>query len=175
MLQVYTGDGKGKTTAALGMSLRAAGAGLSVFFAQFMKNVDTSELESLKSLESKITVKQFGTGKFVTGVPTEKDYECARQALAEIVDAIDSGLYDMVIADEICTALHYGLIGKDEVMETVRLAKSGKAARKTEVELVFTGRYAGDELISAADIVTEMREVKHCYRQNEPARRGIEY
>jgi cob(I)alamin adenosyltransferase len=168
MLQVYTGNGKGKTTAALGLTLRAVGAGLRVFFAQFMKRAHTSELESLKQFGDRVAIKQFGTGEFIIDTPNEKDCECAEQAFAEVAAAVSSGEYGVVVADEICTALYYKLIDKDKVIGMVR-------ACPPSIELVFTGRYAGDDVIHAAGVVTEMREVKHCFNENAPARRGIDY
>jgi cob(I)alamin adenosyltransferase len=168
MLQIYTGNGKGKTTAALGLALRAAGAGFRVFFAQLMKLVPTSELESLKSLGDRIVVRQFGTGAFIVDGPTPEDYDCAAHAFAEVEAAVMSGHFNMVVADEMCTALYYKLIDRDEVLELVKNCPH-------PVELVFTGRYADACLIEVADLVTEMREVKHCYSKNVPARRGIEY
>jgi len=168
MLQIYTGNGKGKTTAALGIALRAVGAGLRVLFAQFMKNVPTSELEALKLLGGKITVKRFGTGSYIVKTPTEKDFECAELAFAEIEAAVASQRFDMIIADEICTALYYNLIDRRKVDGLIRDCPQS-------IELIFTGRYADDDLIEAAGVATEMREIKHCYNENIPARKGIEY
>jgi len=168
MLQVYTGNGKGKTTAALGLMLRAAGAGFRVFFAQMMKNTPTSELGSLELLGERVVVRRFGTGEFIVETPTDADYECAGQAFSEIEEAAMSGQFGMVVADEMCTALYYKLIDRDKVLKLIRSCPP-------TTELVFTGRYACDDIINAADLVTEMREVKHCYQKNVPARRGIEF
>ncbi|MCL2181907.1 MAG: cob(I)yrinic acid a,c-diamide adenosyltransferase [Chitinispirillia bacterium] len=168
MLQIYTGNGKGKTTAALGLSLRAAGAGFRVFFAQMMKNTHTSELESLKLLGDRITVKRFGTGEFIVETPTVKDFECAEQAFAAIEEAALSGQFQMVVADEMCTALYYELINRDNLLLLIKNCPP-------TTELIFTGRYADEEMIGIADLVTEMREVKHCYQKNVPARKGIEF
>ena len=168
MLQIYTGNGKGKTTAALGLTFRAAGAGLRVFFGQFMKGVHAAELTSLKLLGDNVIAKQFGTGDFIVDAPTDKDRECASRAFSEIETVVKSGRFDVVVADEICTAMFYKLIDTDDVLRLVR-------ACPPEVELIFTGRYAADAVIDAADVVTEMREIKHCYQKGVPARAGIDY
>jgi len=168
MLQIYTGNGKGKTSAALGVALRAAGAGMRVLFIQFMKNTPTSELETLKALENKITVKQFGSGAFVINTPTEKDFHYAGLAFAEIENAAAAQTFDVIIADELCTAAHYKLIDSNKIVTLIKNCPQS-------IELIFTGRYAGNELINAADVVTEMREIKHCFNNNIPARKGIEY
>jgi cob(I)alamin adenosyltransferase len=168
MLQLYTGNGKGKTTAALGLTLRAAGAGLRVFFGQFMKNTATSELRTLKLLDANVVFKQFGSGSYIINAPAEKDFECALAGFTEVEYAVKSGSFDMVVADEICTALYYKLIDIEKTLELVK-----NCPNKTE--LVFTGRYACGALIEAADLVTEMREVKHFYADGVPARKGIEF
>jgi cob(I)alamin adenosyltransferase len=168
MLQIYTGNGKGKTTAALGLMLRAAGAGFRVFFVQMMKNTPTSELESLKLLGDRIVVRRFGTGEFIVETPSKEDYECAGQAFTEIEKAVMSGQFNMVVADEMCTALYYKLIDRDRINSLIQNCPP-------TTELVFTGRYADDDIVCAADLVTEMREIKHCYQKNVPARKGIEF
>jgi len=168
MVQIYTGNGKGKTTAALGLSMRAAGAGLRVLFVQFMKEAHTSELEALKLLSDTITVKRFGPGSFILNIPRQEDFECALDAFIEIDEAVKSGDYNMVVADEICTALYYGLVDKNKTLKIMQDCPP-------TIELVFTGRYADDDLINAADLVTEMREIKYYDQENIPARKGIEY
>jgi cob(I)alamin adenosyltransferase len=168
MLQVYTGNGKGKTTSALGLTLRAVGAGMRALFVQFMKNVPTSELESLKLFGDKVVVKRFGTGDYIIKTPAQEDYEHAETAFSEIDGAVRQGEYDLIIADEICTALFYKLIDKNKVLEMIHNCPP-------QVELVFTGRYADEDIINAAGLVTEMREVKHCYREGVQARAGIDY
>jgi len=168
MLQLYTGNGKGKTTAALGLALRAVGAGFKVFFAQFMKNMSTSESQTLKLLGGNVVFKQFGSGGYIINTPSKKDFECARAGFAEVDRAVKSGQFDMIAADEICTALYYKLIDIEKVLELVKSCPP-------QTELVFTGRYACDTLIEAADLVTEMREVKHFYSNGVSARKGIEF
>ena len=166
-VHVYTGRGKGKTTSAIGLAVRAAGAGLRVLFVQFLKSGSYSEVRSLRRFPDRITLRYFGTGHFIEGRPTEADRRAAREGFAEVRRAVASGAYDMLILDEANVAARYGLIGIDELLEIVR-TKPGK------LELVITGRNADDRLIELADLVTEMREVKHYYKAGVPARRGIE-
>ena len=165
--QVYTGDGKGKTTAALGLALRASGAGLRVFIGQFMKAGPTSELSALARLEN-VTAEQFGSGKgLLMGREADADDRaCARAGLARVREAL--GKYDVVIADEINCACTYGLLDVSDLLSLID-------ARPATAELVFTGRDACDEVLARADLVTEMRAVKHYYAQKGLcARVGIE-
>jgi len=163
---IYTGDGKGKTTAALGLSLRALGAGWSVFFAQFIKGRHYSELDMLKDLEN-IEVEQFGRRCFIREKPSEKDIELARKGLEKAGQILKSGDYDLVVLDEATIALHYELFSIDELLEKI-------SARAPEVEVVVTGRSAPDRLIEAADLVTEMTKIKHYFDEEVKARTGIE-
>jgi len=166
-VQVYTGDGKGKTTAALGLALRAAGAGLNVYIAQFVKGRPYSELEALERLGDRITIRQFGRRCFITGPPTAEDITAAREGLEAARKAIESGRYDVVILDEANIAVHFGLFSAAELLDVVR-------ARPGHVELVITGRRVHPDVLACADLVTEMREIKHYYREGAAARRGIE-
>ena len=166
-VQVYTGDGKGKTTAALGLALRAAGAGLHVFIAQFMKGVHSSELDALQRYSDFITLKQYGCGRLIHKEPEPEEIEAAKKGLAEARAAIASGQYDVVILDEANAAVHFGLFDVEDLLALLDV-------RPEQVELVITGRKAPAELIERADLVTEMREVKHYYAQGVAARRGIE-
>ncbi len=166
-VQVYTGEGKGKTTAALGLAFRAAGAGLRVFIAQFIKKGQYSEHKALERFSDLITVRQFGHGFILDGGPKNEDIEAARIGISEIGAAIRSGLYDVVIVDEVNVALFYRLIEVEEVLRWIR-EKPGN------VELVLTGRNADDRIIAEADLVTEMREIKHYYQKGVQARVGIE-
>lgn len=166
-VQVYTGDGKGKTTAALGLALRAAGAGLRVLIIQFVKGREYSEHKALRRLDDLITIRKCGRRCFVHGKPAPADLKAARRGLREAGKAVASGDYDVVILDEAIIAAHLKLIPAPEL---TRLAKE----KPPDVELVFTGRNATPELIKAADLVTDMREISHYYRKGVPARRGIE-
>jgi cob(I)alamin adenosyltransferase len=166
-VQVYTGDGKGKTTAALGLALRAVGAGLRVFIAQFAKGMEYSELASLAKYADLVTVRQYGLRCFIRDTPTPEDVAAARAGLRESRDEVASGRWDVVILDEANIATHFGLFSVEELLEVVDLAAG-------RVEIVITGRRADPRLIERADLVTEMREVKHYYARGVPARRGIE-
>lgn len=168
--QVYTGNGKGKTTSAIGLAVRASGAGLRVFFGQFVKDDAYSEIGVLKSLPD-VTLEQFGTGAgmLVGRAETADDRACARAGLARIREAMASGDYDLVIADEINVACSLGLISEAEWIDCAR-------ARPDSVELLFTGRGAPACAAELADLMTEMREVRHYYNEKGlPARKGIEY
>lgn len=166
-VQVYTGDGKGKTTAALGLTLRAAGAGLKVFIGQFTKGQHYSELDALERFEDLVTIKQFGSGSFIFNGPSEQDIELARNGLAELKAAAQSGDYDLVIFEEANIAVRYNLFPVSELLDIIK-------TRPEQVELVFTGRNAHPDLIEAADLVTEMKEIKHYYHSGVQARTGIE-
>jgi len=166
-VQVYTGGGKGKTTAALGLTLRAAGAGLRVFFCQFLKGRPTSELAALERFKDLVTVRRFGGCRFVRGQPSAEDVKAARQGLETAREALTSGGYDVVILDEACPAARCGLLTTGDLLSLAD-------ARPAATELVFTGRDAPQELVERADLVTEMRETKHYYGQSVAARRGIE-
>lgn len=165
--QVYTGDGKGKTTAALGLALRASGRGLPVYIGQFMKGQDYGELHALPRLES-VRHEQYGDPGWVyKGKVTEAQRALAAEGLKRGRAALLSCAYRIVILDEINMAVWFELISLDAVLELI-------AARPTATELVFTGRRAAAEVLERADLVTEMREVKHYYTQGVPAREGIE-
>ncbi|MBU0611353.1 MAG: cob(I)yrinic acid a,c-diamide adenosyltransferase [Armatimonadetes bacterium] len=167
-VQVYTGDGKGKTTAALGLALRAAGAGLRVFFGQFCKGREVAEHAGLALLGDRVTIRHTGSRAFITGPPTAEDVAAAGDMLAELREALQSGEYSVVIADELNVALDLGLVTLDQVHELLDV-------RPPQVELVITGRNAPSELIQRADLVTEMLPLKHPYDEGLQARRGIEY
>jgi len=169
LVQVYTGDGKGKTSAALGLALRAVGRQLRVFVIQFIKGgFDYGELYVVKQLPN-LELRAFGQGKFVTQTPpSEKDVSLAKEGFALAKRVVESGEYDVVILDEVNVALHLGLLTLGEVLDLVK-------AKPKHVELILTGRYAPKELIEIADLVTEMKEVKHPYTKGLKPRKGIEY
>ena len=166
-LHVYTGDGKGKTTAALGLALRCRGAGMRVFIGQFMKAGDTSELAALGRLG--VDVEQFGSDKglLLGRKAAGEDIACARAGVERVLDAMKRG-YDVVIADEINCAMMCKLLSEEDLMRVVD-------ARPAATELVFTGRGASPAILARADLVTDMRAVKHYYTEKGlPARVGIE-
>jgi cob(I)alamin adenosyltransferase len=169
LVQVYTGNGKGKTSAAFGLALRAVGRGLRVFVIQFIKGgFDYGELYVVGKLPN-VELKAFGRGKFILEKPPGKeDMKLAEEALALAEKVVKSDEYDVVVLDEVNVALNLDLIRLDKVLELVK-------SKPEHVELVLTGRNAPVELIEAADLVTEMLEVKHPYSKGFGARKGIEY
>jgi cob(I)alamin adenosyltransferase len=166
-VQVYTGEGKGKTTAALGLAIRAAGAGLNVYIAQFLKGMKYSELITLQKLTDYITLKQYGRNCFINGKPLEEDIRSAREGLREVREIMLSGRYQVIILDEANIATHYNLFSVEDLLALIRI-------KPDDVELVITGRYADTRIIEAADLVTEMKDIKHYYRNGISARDGIE-
>jgi cob(I)alamin adenosyltransferase len=166
-VQVYTGNGKGKTTAALGLALRAAGAGLKIFIGQFIKSADYNEIKALGRFSDQITLVQFGRGCFIRGNPCDEDIQLAHKGLETLTAALKSGDYDLVIADEANVAFGCKLVSEADLLALID-------ARPPETELVLTGRNAPPAVIERADLVTEMREVKHYYQNGILAREGIE-
>jgi len=167
-IQVYTGDGKGKTTAALGLALRAAGGGLKVFIVQFIKKKKCSEHAILERFEDLITLRQYGEGFILKRKANRSDIRAARCGLDAVREAIGSKKYDVVILDEANVAVNCGLISVKDLLELL-------AAKPEEVELIITGRHADGEVIRMADLVTEMKEIKHYGKKGVKARVGIEY
>ena len=187
-VQVYTGSGKGKTTAALGITMRASGAGKKIAFIQFMKALGYSEQKILPTLPG-VTWKTLGKPFFIAkkgsisdedlakysggcvvfeeGHPPEEYVKMIRDGFEEAKAMVLSGDFDMVVLDEINCAMFFGLLGIDDVLELIR-------NKPAHTELILTGRCAPDEIIAAADLVTEMREIKHYYTKGVEARRGIE-
>ena len=165
-IQVYTGNGKGKTTAALGIALRSVCAGNRVFMGQFMKGQNYSELKAPSLLDG-LEIEQFGDPEFYLGEPNPKDFENAERGLKRMAEVLVSGKYDLVILDEINTTLYFKLLKVEDVLLLMDQKPEG-------VELILTGRYAPEEIMNRADLVTEMKEIKHYYTQGVPARVGIE-
>lgn len=166
-IHVYTGDGKGKTTAALGLALRSAGAGKNVFIGQFVKGMHYSELNALDRFSDRITLKQYGRECFIHDEPVSEDIEAARRGLNEMAEILQSGQYSLVILDEATIAVFYKLFSSDELIDVI-------SKRHPKTEVVVTGRKADQRLIETADLVTEMQEVKHYYSKGVEARKGIE-
>lgn len=165
--QIYTGDGKGKTTAALGLALRAAGAGLNVYIAQFIKSGDYSEIKALSRFADRITVEQFGLGRFIKGQPSPEDMAAAQKGLEAIRSALASGDHQVVVMEEGNVAVTCGLLAVEDILTIM-------ADKPDHVELVITGRGADARVIEQADLVTEMKAVKHYYQEGVAARIGIE-
>ena len=167
-IQVYTGNGKGKTTAALGLCLRAAGAGKKIYFGQFMKDGDYSEITTLTERFPEVTYAAFGAKGFIRkGSQRDGDAACAQEGLAVAHAALASGKYDIVVLDELCVALFMELVSLESVLDLIE-------AKPAHTELVLTGRYAHPEVINRADLVSEVCEIKHYFTKGVDARIGIE-
>ena len=169
LIQVYTGNGKGKTTAALGLALRAVGHGMKVLMVQFMKgNVQYGELESAKKLSPHLTIKQVGRETFISkSNPDPKDLQLAQEGFSMAKKAIQNKEYDIVILDEINLAIDYGLIPVKDVLQLID-------SKPETIELILTGRNVKREILERADLITEMVDRKHYYDKGVPAREGIE-
>jgi cob(I)alamin adenosyltransferase len=168
-VHVYTGDGKGKTTAALGLAFRAAGRGYKTFIAQFLKGRPTGEVESARKLAPLVVIERFGREGFITIKDGLEDEDLARASagLARARKAMLSGEYRIIVLDEVNTAVHFKILPEADVLEFLDDRPAG-------VEIVLTGRYAPDSFVARADLVTEMKSVKHYYDRGVKAREGIE-
>jgi cob(I)alamin adenosyltransferase len=167
-IQVYTGNGKGKTTAALGLTLRAVGAGLRVFFVQFTKGRTCSEHATLKRLAPQVRFALYGSDRFIFGKPSEEDIAAARQGMQEVGEVIRSQECDVVVLDEANVAVKLGLLDPEDLLALMD-------DKPPTLELIITGRDAHPRIIERADLVTEMRCLKHYYdTQGVAARAGIE-
>ncbi len=170
-IQVYTGSGKGKTTAALGLALRAAGRGLSTYFGQFLKGRMSGEALAAAKLAPQLVIESFGRKGFVVvtegGPPDDEDIARAEQGLARCWEAMRSGSYDIVVLDEACVAVDLGLLREAAVLEFLEAKPAG-------IEVILTGRGATPALLERADLVTEMVERKHYFAKGVRARDGIE-
>jgi cob(I)alamin adenosyltransferase len=167
-IHVYTGDGKGKTTASIGLGIRAVGAGLKVLMIQFMKGRRYSELDALSKVTN-FTVVQFGRDEFVSKEKPEKvDVDLAQKGLAYAKEMIQKNTYDLIILDEINVALDYHLITLQDVISLLN-------DKPEALELVLTGRYASPDIMKYADVVSEILEIKHPYQKGVPSRKGIDW
>jgi len=169
MVQVYTGAGKGKTTAALGQCFRAAGHGFRCRVIQFMKGqIDYGELTAVKRFEGLIELIQGGRDSFVSKQnPADEDVRLARETLALARAAVESAEVDLLVLDEINVAIDFGLVNLNDVLDLID-------AKPENMELILTGRNAPEKIIERADLVTEMREIKHYWSKGVPSRKGIE-
>ncbi len=168
LIQVYTGNGKGKTTASLGLALRACGHGYKVAMVQFMKkNESYGEVQASKYLPG-FSLYQFGRNVFVRRNPDQIDIELAKEGLSFAKEIMEKEEYDIIILDEINVAVDYGLLTEEEVLKFLDF-------KPENIELILTGRYAKDSIVKRADLVTEMKEIKHPYEKGIMAREGIEF
>lgn len=168
MVHIYTGNGKGKTTASLGLAMRALGNGFKVYIGQFMKGQKYGELNILEKLG--VPVDRFGTENCIISPShvQEIDRKKAREGYEKVMEIVKSGKYDLVILDEICICPFFNLLTKEEIATLID-------SKAENVELVLTGRYAPEELFEKADLITEMKEIKHYYNTlGLLARDGIE-
>lgn len=170
LLQVYTGNGKGKTTAAIGQAIRAIGHGLKVYMIQFMKGkISYGELKVARKLKPHFVIKQYGRSCFVIKEkPANVDIKMAEKAIIDAEKIVASGKWDIVILDEINVALDYKLISIEKVIKLIK-------SKPPHVELIFTGRDAPAKILELADLVSKIREVKHPFQKGIKQRIGIEY
>lgn len=167
-VQVYTGDGKGKTSAATGLAVRAVGAGLRIFIGQFIKGKDSSEMALLRERCPEVTIEQFGHGRFIKTTPSNEDMTVAQHGIERLHEVMISGNYDVIIVDEANGAVSAKIIDVDNLISLIN-------ARPDNIELILTGRNAHKKVIECADLVTEMKSIKHYYDSGVPARKGIEF
>jgi len=168
-VQVYTGNGKGKTTAALGLALRAAGHEMKTYIGQFLKGQPTGEIPASEKIAPLIRIEQFGRQGFirVTDGVDDEDVDRARRGLRRCLEAMLSGEFRIVVLDEVNTAVHFGILSEQEVLDFL-------GQRPGDVEVVLTGRYATPSILEKADLATEMQQIKHYGDRGVKAREGIE-
>ena len=169
IIRIYTGDGKGKTTAAFGLATRALGRGLKVCFIQFLKNSEIGEGSAifLKDADG-FKFASYGTGKFILSKPIEEDHLEAEKAFLHAKESVLGNKYDIVILDELTQAIKLGLLKLEDVIDLLK-------KKPRNIELIITGRDADPKLIELADLVTEMKKIKHPYDKGLRAREGIEF
>jgi cob(I)alamin adenosyltransferase len=165
-VHVYTGNGKGKTTAAFGVAIRTGLMGRRVYIGQFLKGMKYSETK-ISDLMENIEIEQLGRSCLIDCKPTKEDYECAKDGLEKALDSVSSGKYSLVILDEITIAVYLGLIKEEDLIKIID-------KRHGDTELIITGRYASEKIIDFADLVTEMKEIKHYYQKGVMSREGID-
>lgn len=170
LILLYTGDGKGKTTASFGLALRAIGHGEKVYMIQFMKGSENyGEIQAVRKYLPGFELVQKGMDKFVKkGDPDAEDLRLAREGIDLARKVISEGKYDLVILDEINVAVNFGLISEDAVLDLISL-------KPDHVTIVLTGRYASEKIMEKADMISEVKEVKHHYKKGIAAQPGIEY
>jgi len=169
MIHCYTGDGKGKTTAAIGLGIRAIGAGKKVLMIQFLKDGKSSEIGFLQKYALNFKIKSFGSNEFILNKKgSKKDFELCKNAMQAWEQAMQSHMFDVIILDELNIAIDFELVAEKQVIDLLK-KKPG------DLEIIITGRNASDTIIKKADLVTRMEEVKHYYEKGISARKGIEF
>lgn len=166
-VHVLTGDGKGKTTAAIGLTIRAVGSGFKIFFAQFVKKGDYSEIKAFRRLSEQITVEQYGLGTFTDRNPKPEDIFAAQTGLNRVRTIMAENKYNMMVLDEITVAVRLGLISANDLLGLI-------INKPHSLELIITGRYASPRVIEIADMVTQVKARKHYFQKGVKARVGIE-
>ncbi len=166
-VQIYTGEGKGKTTAAFGLALRALGAGEKVWIAQFLKLGESSECVALKRFGDQVTLRAFGVPRQIAAPFTEEDYRAAEEGLSWVRQELRRKACFLMICDEVCTP---GLFEEEVLLELLEFRK----CFAPETEMILTGRGASSKLMEAADLVSEVRKIKHYFNEGVPFRKGIE-
>lgn len=167
-IQVYTGEGKGKTTAALGVALRILGCGGNVLFAQFAKNGNYSEIKALKMFKEQVQIMQCGAYDFIYDNPSKEDLAEALDGWEKTEQLVENNKFDLIVLDELNIALYFKLLETSKIIERLRVFKE-------QAEVIVTGQKACAEILELADLVTEMKEVKHYYNEGVIAREGIEF
>lgn len=168
-IQVYTGNGKGKTTAAIGQAIRAVGNDLRVYFVQFMKNFPYGEVDMLKNLAPDMVLKRYGSDDFVFNktAPSQALKQEMQSGLQEALRVMQEEDFQVIVLDEILVSIYFKLFTETEVLNFLK-------KKPIETEIILTGRYCPDSILELADLVTNMNEVKHYYQKGVSARRGIE-
>lgn len=166
-IHVYTGDGKGKTTAAIGLTVRAIGNGLKVLFVQFMKDAHTGELKILEKFPELVDIYCCSTG-FIYDRPDKSQIEIVEKCLKDIEEKLKKNDYDMIVFDELSVAINTGVLSRSDAERLIQL-------KSENTEVIITGRGAPQWLIEKADLVTEMKKLKHYFDRGIKARKGIEY
>lgn len=168
-IQVYTGNGKGKTTCMLGLTLRASGADKKVYIGQFMKDYEYSEIKALKKFLPNVTIEQYGTGKGFVKKGDLKDYDisCGNNGYNRAMEVLKKDEHDIYIFDEINIAVYMEILSEKQILDLM-------SSKPKHAELILTGRYALESVIEKADLVTEMKEIKHYFNKGVKARLGIE-
>ncbi len=168
-IQIYTGNGKGKTTAALGVALRAAGIGMNTFIMQFMKEFPYSELNAFRKFTNLVRLEQYGGEDFIIQKrkPNAEEIQTIRHGFERAKEAMLSGKFDIVVLDEICVCLYYKMLKNQDLIDLFHL-------KPQKTELIVTGRYCPNEILANADLITEMKEVRHYYQKGVISRPGID-